>query len=121
MNIPESHKHLIEWLHGPDPLKRRAAEDRIRMGFGPAGAIPASPLVSPASPLAFPATIPGGEGRARVLARIAACPDRGKSLPISEQPECGCAELYECRAGVGGGKVTTRDCWECVVKSDIKI
>ena len=37
-----------------------------------------------------------------VIAAVAACPDRGGSLPVSVQPECGCAELYECRAGQGG-------------------
>jgi hypothetical protein len=50
-----------------------------------------------------------------VLAAVARCPDRGDVLPVSLQPECGCAELTRCRAGLGAvpGSVTTADCVRC--------
>ena len=46
---------------------------------------------------------------------VKACPDRGPVLPLSQQPECGCAELTECRAGRGArpGRVTLRECLDC--------
>ncbi len=52
----------------------------------------------------------------RVLANVAACPQRGRILPHTLQPECGCAELTECLAGRGHhpGRVTVRDCVACV-------
>jgi hypothetical protein len=61
---------------------------------------------------------------ARVLAAIAGCPDRGSVLPTSLQPECGCAELSECRAGKGRGRepgqVTTADCMRCKSVGDLR-
>ena len=53
---------------------------------------------------------------ARALARVAACGHRGPVLPVSQQPECGCAELSECRAGKGRvpGRVALSDCVRCV-------
>lgn len=47
---------------------------------------------------------------------IAKCPDRGSVLPHPRQPECGCAELTECRQGKGKepGAVTLSDCLACV-------
>jgi hypothetical protein len=53
---------------------------------------------------------------ARALARVAACAHRGPVLPVSQQPECGCAELSECRAGKGRvpGRVVLSDCVRCV-------
>lgn len=50
-----------------------------------------------------------------VLAAVAACPHRGSVLPVGRQPECGCAELTECRAGKGrrAGEVTRAECMEC--------
>src|SRR5579883_1497621 len=52
-----------------------------------------------------------------VLAAISSCPDRGNVLPPSQQPECGCSELSECRAGRGRtpGLVTLPDCVACVI------
>ena len=46
---------------------------------------------------------------------VHACPHRGPVLPVSQQPECGCAELTECRAGKGirPGGVTLRECLDC--------
>jgi hypothetical protein len=54
------------------------------------------------------------------LALVAACPDRGSVLPHTLQPACGCAELTECRRGKGmfPGRVTLRDCLECVCISE---
>ena len=37
----------------------------------------------------------------QVLLAVRTCPDRGSVLPHSVQPECGCAELTACRAGLG--------------------
>lgn len=56
-----------------------------------------------------------GPDQRTVLAAVNACPELGPSLPISQQPECGCAELYECRAGRGEtpGRVTMGDCRDC--------
>jgi hypothetical protein len=56
-----------------------------------------------------------GREMIRVLAAVRSCPDRGAVLPVSDQPECGCAELTECRAGRGyePGKVTLTNCVEC--------
>jgi len=53
-----------------------------------------------------------------VLASIASCVNRGMVLPVSLQPECGCAELTECRAGrgAGAGGVTLQECIACVVE-----
>lgn len=50
-----------------------------------------------------------------LLARVAACPDRGSVLPVSLQAECGCGELSECRAGRGSvsGRVTLQNCMDC--------
>lgn len=50
---------------------------------------------------------------------VLACLDRGPVLPVSMQPECGCAELTECRAGRGkvAGRVTLRECLECKMPS----
>jgi hypothetical protein len=53
---------------------------------------------------------------AQVLDAVRGCPDRGSVLPHTEQPECGCAERTECRAGrgrSGGGAVTLEDCVRC--------
>jgi hypothetical protein len=52
-----------------------------------------------------------------VLAAISACPHRGPVLPMSLQPECGCSELSECRAGEGAepGRVTIQDCLSCML------
>jgi hypothetical protein len=52
-----------------------------------------------------------------VLASVASCPHRGGVLPVSLQPECGCAELTECRAGKGTikGVVALGDCLACEV------
>lgn len=49
------------------------------------------------------------------LALISSCPDRGSVLPHTLQPECGCAELTECRAGKGSkpGTVTLAECLAC--------
>jgi len=46
---------------------------------------------------------------------VNACPHRGPVLPVSQQPECGCAELSECRSGRGArpGRVTLRECLDC--------
>jgi hypothetical protein len=56
-----------------------------------------------------------------VLAEITRCPYRGLVLPASLQPECGCAELTECRAGRGDppGQVTTSDCVACVLAREV--
>jgi hypothetical protein len=55
----------------------------------------------------------------RTLDLVSSCPDRGPVLPVSLQPECGCAELSECRAGKGtpAGRVTLRNCLACVEPS----
>ena len=55
------------------------------------------------------------------LSAIAACADRGSVLPHSLQPECGCAELTECRNGRGRipGRVTLRDCLACICSRPI--
>jgi hypothetical protein len=47
---------------------------------------------------------------------VSRCPDRGRELPATLQPECGCFERTECRAGRGEppGQVTTTDCIACV-------
>ena len=57
------------------------------------------------------------------LERVAACPYRGSVLPPSLQPECGCAELTECQVGRGlvRGRVTLRDCLDCVQSSQSSI
>ena len=54
-----------------------------------------------------------------VLSRVSACPDRGQVLPPGEQPECGCSERTECRAGRGvpSGSVTLPDCLACVARA----
>lgn len=50
----------------------------------------------------------------RVLEAVRTCPDRGPVLPTSSQPECGCAELTECRAGGGPSSgVTLEACVRC--------
>ena len=52
----------------------------------------------------------------RVLAAVADCALRGNVLPHSRQPECGCAELTECRGGRGrdgAGGVTREECVKC--------
>src|SRR4051812_24144859 len=51
-----------------------------------------------------------------VLAEVSRCPDRGLVLPSALQPECGCFERTECRAGRGQppGQVTTTDCVACI-------
>lgn len=53
-----------------------------------------------------------------MLSFVAACPDRGSVLPHMKQPECGCAELTECRAGKGPPNrpdaVTLDECLKCV-------
>ena len=50
-----------------------------------------------------------------VLAAVTGCPQRGGVLPVSDQAECGCSELTECRAGHGrrAGQVTLQDCRAC--------
>jgi len=57
------------------------------------------------------------EDQRAALARVAACPDRGGVLPISQQPEgCArCGELSECRRGLGAvaGRVSLRECLAC--------
>jgi hypothetical protein len=52
------------------------------------------------------------------LGAVSACPHRGPVLPVSLQPECGCSELSECRAGRGlvPGRVTLLDCLACVLR-----
>jgi glycosyltransferase involved in cell wall biosynthesis len=57
------------------------------------------------------ASLAAPERRARVLG----CPHRGNVLPVSEQPECGCGELSECRDGHGTipGRVSVRECLDC--------
>jgi hypothetical protein len=52
------------------------------------------------------------------LAAVADCPYRGAILPVSNQPDCGCSELTECRSGRGArpGLVTLQDCLACVVQ-----
>lgn len=49
------------------------------------------------------------------LRPIVECPDRGSVLPVSQQPECGCAELTACSAGKGKtpGAVTLAECIAC--------
>ena len=52
----------------------------------------------------------------RVLVAVRTCPDRGSVLPHSVQPECGCAELTACRAGLGragAGAVSLEECVRC--------
>lgn len=67
--------------------------------------------------LAMPGLIPPGPDPA-TLDRVASCPLRGTTLPISLQPDCDCRgkELTECRLGKGRvpGRVTLRDCLACV-------
>ena len=45
-----------------------------------------------------------------LLSEIRTCPDRGNVLPHSQQPECGCAELTDCRVN---GPVTLSQCLRC--------
>jgi hypothetical protein len=99
----EKYEFYASWINDPDPLKRAYAKWVIERGY-----------VAP-SEVANPIDVPDVEARVRVLAAIRTCPQRGASLPVSLQPECGCAELYECRAGKGKvpGQVTTADCWTC--------
>jgi hypothetical protein len=54
-----------------------------------------------------------------LLCSVRLCSHRGALLPQRLQPECGCAELTECRAGRGShaGRVTLQDCVACVVDS----
>lgn len=54
-----------------------------------------------------------------ILSSVRVCKHRGALLPQSLQPECGCGELTECRAGRGArpGHVTLQDCIACVVDS----
>lgn len=63
---------------------------------------------------------PPGPERAALLARVAACPDRGPVLPVGLQPDCRCAELSECRAGRGAvpGRVALGDCLQCRAELD---
>lgn len=58
---------------------------------------------------------PPGRATERLSRAARSCPDRGPSLPVSLQPDCGCSELYACSAGKGRvpGRVTTRDCFAC--------
>ena len=54
----------------------------------------------------------------RLLVAVRTCPDRGSVLPHSVQPECGCAELTACRAGLGragagAGAVSLEECVRC--------
>lgn len=52
----------------------------------------------------------------QLLRTVSRCPHRGRTLPVSLQPECGCFERTECRAGRGKppGAVTLQDCLACV-------
>lgn len=65
------------------------------------------------------------DGGARLLRDVARCPDRGGVLPHSLQPECGCSELNECRAGRGStpGRVTLDDCLLCAAgrQEDVRV
>lgn len=64
-------------------------------------------------PHAYPRPTEPAEIR-RVLEAVRTCPDRGAVLPHPLQPECGCAELTECRAGRGRrGAVTLEECVRC--------
>lgn len=56
----------------------------------------------------------------QVLLAVRTCPDRGSVLSHTVQPECGCAELTAChaglgrgRAGVGAGAVSLEECVRC--------
>jgi hypothetical protein len=51
-----------------------------------------------------------------LLREVARCPERGATLPVTQQPSCGCLEWTECRAGRGSrpGAVTLQDCLACV-------
>ena len=51
-----------------------------------------------------------------LLEAVSQCPYRGDVLPPVLQPECGCSELTECRAGRGAyaGRVTMSDCLACM-------
>lgn len=53
--------------------------------------------------------------KAESLEAVKNCPSRGPTLPHTLQPDCGCAELSECRAGKGTvpGRVTLQNCIEC--------
>lgn len=61
-------------------------------------------------------TLAGPAAQAERLALVLGCSARGPVLPVSLQPECGCAELSECRSGRGktAGRVTLAECLECV-------
>src|SRR4051794_7389173 len=63
-----------------------------------------------------PAGPPAVHDLSDVLAEVAHCPHRGPVLPATFQPECGCSELTECRAGRGArpGLVALSDCLACV-------
>ena len=58
------------------------------------------------------------ERKRELLPLVSACPHRGHVLGVSQQRECGCAELTECRAGEGPahrpGAVTLAECLACV-------
>ncbi len=62
------------------------------------------------------AETPPGDAGLKALGLVSACPARGSVLPLKFQPECGCAELSECRRdkGKSPGRVTLRECLACV-------
>jgi len=93
--LGEAVPRLCELARARDDYRRQLARHAART---PAAAAPAS-----TSDLAV------------ILAAVNACPDRGGALPVALQPECGCAELTECRAGLGSrpGRVTLADCLAC--------
>lgn len=98
---PMDHYRVCAWVDPSRPEYRTDGADAlIRIAIGRGKVIASQPV---------------DLDRARILESIRACPQRGASLPVSLQPECGCAELYECRVGKGKvpGQVTTADCWRC--------
>ena len=60
----------------------------------------------------------GDTSYARSVAKVMRCESRGTILPISRQPECGCAERSECLALRGPshrpGEVSLKECLACV-------
>ena len=79
-----------------------------------APAVIASPAPPPSSGALGHATV---EHAPNLLPLVAACPERGGVLPLSQQPDCGCTgkEVSECRAlkGTIPGRVTLADCLAC--------
>jgi hypothetical protein len=61
-----------------------------------------------------------GPDSGRLLTAIGSCPSRGPVLPVSQQAECGCSELTECRAGKGAtpGRVSMDECLVCRIDAE---